>query len=398
MSTPRSRADHLLPFLQLHLAKDIGSILAARLLRHFGSPQAVLSATPEALERVRQVGPLKAVAIREAADPAVANEQLALADSAGVRIVSIGDTDYPLPLRYIPDPPICLYVRGSWEPEDAVALAIVGTRRCSHYGREQARRFGQALGGAGFTVVSGLARGVDGVAHQGALQAGGRTMAVLGGGVDSVYPQEHSDLADRIADGGGALLSEYPLNVPPVAGNFPRRNRIIAGLSLGVLVIEAGRRSGACITARLAQEYNREVFAVPGRIDQPTLTAGVNRMIRDGHAKLVTGLEDVLEELEEVGAIMLDAGAPSGADAVSHSTRDVRCARSLAPPEKAVFQAVRDGGAKLEEILRLSRQSIASVNACLVSLQLKGLIDSFPGNEYRVRRSAGRSDELVDES
>ncbi|MGB0716261.1 MAG: DNA-processing protein DprA [Phycisphaerae bacterium] len=371
----------LLPYLQLHLAKDIGSILASRLLLHFGSPEAVLAAPAKLLEEVEQIGPRKAAAIRSAGDPSAARKQLRLAAERGIRILCFHDDAYPSPLRYIPDPPLCLFVRGTWQPEDAVAIAIVGTRRCSHYGREQARRFGWALGGSGFTVVSGLARGVDAAAHRAAMDAGGRTVAILGGGVDAVYPPEHESLATEISDSGGAVISEYPLQLPPVAGNFPRRNRLIAGLSLGVLVIEAGRRSGACITARLAQEYNREVFAVPGRIDQPSTTAGVNRMIRDGQAKLVTSLDDVLAELDEVGAIMSDSP-------IRRECTLSRNVSSLTSEEQRVLGAIRAGHRSSPAISRESELAMSKVNAGIVSLQLKGWITRLPGDEYVVRVSA----------
>ena len=294
------------------------------------------------------------------------------------------DEGYPQPLRNIPDPPICLYVRGRLEPTDSVAVAVVGTRRCSHYGREQAILFGQLLARAGFTVVSGLARGIDSHAHRGALQGGGRTIAVLGNGLGSIYPAEHESLAAEVAT-VGAVLSEFPVESQPAPENFPRRNRIIAGLALGVMVIEGGKTSGALITAGLASEYNREVFALPGRVDNPQLTAGVHRLIRDGQAKLVTCLEDVLDELGQVGEIMRDDTVPSeqaGKEPAAEASKPVP---KLDTEEQAVLDAVTSGVEDADEIVAKTRLQMGQVMSTLTSLQLKGVIRRLPGNRF-VRR------------
>ncbi len=368
-------------YLALNMAPDVGPITVRRLIEHFSDLEGVFSASTTELAQVEGVGPQRAKAIRRARDNPDLAEELARAADEGVRILCTQDDEYPAPLRHIPDPPICLYVRGTLEPTDAVAIAIVGARRCTYYGMEQARRFGSALAGAGFTVVSGLARGVDGYAHEGALAAGGRTFAVLGNGLTRIYPPEHADLGERVAH-HGALIGELPMDAAPEAKNFPPRNRIIIGLCLGVLVIEAGRRSGALITARLATEYNREVCAVPGRVDSDA-SAGTNAMIRDGQAKLVTCLEDVLDELGDVGRIML----PEDTDANrGESATEGAAAPPLTQEERQVLDALSQEPTGPDYICEGSGLAVSKVVAVLTALQMKGLVRQLPGTRY-VRRS-----------
>ena len=372
--------------LQLQLACDVGPIRLRSLLRYFGSADDVFDASRASLERVEGIGPKTAAAILEARDEVTVEREITRASANGVRIVSIADPDYPRQLSQTPDAPACLFVKGTLEPEDAVGVAIVGTRRCSHYGREQATRFGELLSAAGFTVVSGLARGIDGCAHEGALRGGGRTIAVLGNGLASVYPPEHEPLAHRIVQ-SGALISEVPVDAAPEAKNFPGRNRVIAGLSLGVIVIEAGQRSGALITARHALDYNREVFAVPGRVDNPGLTAGVNGLIRDGNAKLITSLDDVLDELQEVGDIMRretqsDGGVP---DLIRTEGLASRSQPRLPEHEQAILDAVRRGAVRADTIAESVRLDLARVLTALTSLEIKGVVRRLPGDRFEPR-------------
>lgn len=394
-------------FLRLHLIPEVGPIRARNLLAHFCTIDRVLSASRAELERVDQVGPKTADAICRLRDDPGVDRELELAASHGVRVLTQVDAEFPKPLLRIDDPPVCLYLRGELQPTDAVAIAVVGTRRCSHYGQEQATRFGEALAAAGFTVVSGLARGVDALAHQGALRAGGRTIAVLGNGLTAVYPAEHAALADQIC-ASGAILSEFPMETQPDPGNFPRRNRLIAGLTLGTLVIEAGLRSGALITARCAAEYNREVFAVPGRIDRPDLSAGVNALIRDGGAKLVTCLDDVLDELKEVGEIMrprsdrpsaANTGAAStgaanterepATDTATPRSHDLPDARELklSDAQRAILSSVRNGQEELEAICVATGFASSIVVAQLTDLQLRGYVRRLPGDRFECRRA-----------
>ncbi|UCE61412.1 MAG: DNA-processing protein DprA [Phycisphaerales bacterium] len=373
-------------YLQLQLTDSVGPIRLRNLTAHFGSLDAVLGVSVSELCRVEGIGEHTARSIfRSRSDDAV-NREVERSAACGLRIVCAEDADYPKSLYHIPDSPICLYVRGHLEPTDSVAIAIVGSRRCSHYGREQAVRFGELLGGAGFTVVSGLARGIDGHAHRGALRGGGRTIAVLGNGLASVYPPEHKSLATDIAD-TGALLSEFPVDSPPEGKNFPRRNRIIIGLALGVIVVEASKRSGALISARLASEYNREVFAIPGRVDQPEYSAGANYLIRDGQAKLITCLEDVLDELGQVGEII-------GQDLSPFTLGDDGAAALVSQPiprltgdEQKVLSAIAKGSEDADAICASTKLETSRIASTLTSLQLKGAIKRLPGDHFVKRGS-----------
>ncbi|HUU83221.1 MAG TPA: DNA-processing protein DprA [Phycisphaerae bacterium] len=368
-------------YLGLQMSSAVGPVTVRRLLERFGTIDRVLSASMAELAQAEGVGRHRAEAIFTGRrNPDVA-EEIARAADAGVRIVCLDDADYPAPLRHIPDSPLCLYVRGEVQPTDAVAIAIVGARRCTHYGMEQARRFGAALAGAGFTVVSGLARGIDSYAHEGALAAAGRTLAVLGNGLGRIYPPEHTALAERIA-ANGALISELPIDAPPEAGNFPRRNRIIIGLCLGVLVVEAGRRSGALITARLATEYNREVCALPGRVDSDT-SVGTNALIRDGQARLVTCLEDVLDELGDVGRMMRPEDAEqSGLGQTPDAARPL----NLSDDERQVLDALSREPIGPDRLCSITGLAVNKALVALTGLNMKGLIRRLPGNLY-VRRT-----------
>lgn len=297
--------------LQLALTSGIGPILARRLIAAMGTAQRVCSATVHELQMAEGIGSTRSRAIyqslKEAAD--AAPREMERAHQAGFQIISGDDPQYPPLLRTIPDPPLVLYLLGALEPRDLHALAIVGSRRCSYYGREQAERFAALLAGAGVTVVSGGARGIDSSAHRGALShPQGRTIAVLGCGVDVIYPPENAALFKQIA-ARGAVLSEYPLGTPPLQENFPRRNRIVSGMSRGVLVVEADERSGALITARQCiDDHNRPVFALPGRVDN-ALSTGPHELIRQG-AILTRGLDDILPELGPLPAELETALPP----------------------------------------------------------------------------------------
>jgi len=286
-------------WLRLAMTEGIGPILIKRLVDRAGGAEPACGASVALLQSIDGVGSAKAAKIRESMQSAHVDEELAKCDKLGVRLICLDDEEYPALLAQIPDPPPVLYVLGGFEPRDLNAIAIVGSRKCSFYGREQSERFAALLAGAGFTVVSGGARGIDSAAHRGALShPHGRTIAVLGSGIDVPYPPENASLFTDIAQRGrGAVVSEYPLGTPPTPENFPRRNRVVSGMSRGVLVIEADERSGALITARQAcDDHGRTVFAVPGRVDH-SLSAGPHKLIRDG-AVLTTGIEDILENLD----------------------------------------------------------------------------------------------------
>jgi DNA processing protein len=296
-------------WLQLALTDGIGPVLQQRLIEACGDVASACRANANALRAIEGIGSSKSAKIHEALKRSadLVHGEIVKARDAGVQLICLDDETYPALLREIPDPPAVLYMRGTLEPRDLNSVAIVGSRKCSFYGREQAERFGALLAGAAISVISGGARGIDSAAHRGAMSpTNGRTIAVLGSGVDVAYPPENASLFDQIAH-RGAVLSEYPLGTPPIAENFPRRNRIVSGMSRGVLVIEADERSGALITARQAcDDHGRPVFAIPGRVDNK-LSIGPHKLIRDG-ATLVTNLEEILEGLGPVPHSAIEPG------------------------------------------------------------------------------------------
>ncbi len=386
MNTTTVPSDAARRYLRMAFTSGAGPIRVRKLIEHFGSLERVLDASVSQLQQVNGIGKLTGEAIFKARSQEVTDQverEIERAVARDIRILCIEDAGFPKPLLNIPDPPIVLYVRGTLLPTDAVAVAIVGTRRCSHYGREQAQRFGEAIARAGFTVVSGLARGIDSCAHRGALKGDGRTIAVLGNGLASNTSTEQETLAEDIAQ-SGAILSELPLDIPPDAKNFPPRNRIVAGLSLGVLVVEAGKRSGALITADLATDYNREVFAVPGRVDRPELTAGSNGLIRDGSAKLVTGLHDLLDDLAEVGDIMR-RGVVEETGLSAESRSAFESDSGLSCHDRAIVEAVRIGCHDIESIGHEANLDAGVVVAALTKLQIQGYLRRLPGGKFEIR-------------
>ena len=365
--------------LRLHLAEGVGAIRFKRLLEHFGDVEAVCGAGVGQLKQVSGVGPKAAQGIA-AVDEAAVDAELALAQEAGAEVLCLEDPAYPRPLKLIDDPPPVLYVRGELAEADAVALGVVGSRRCTHYGLEQAERFGGLLGRAGFTVISGGARGIDSAAHRGALAAGGRTIAVMGCGLARIYPPENLKLFDRmIAERRGAVISELPMQVEVKAANFPRRNRIISGLSLGVLVVEAARRSGSLITARLAAEQGKDVFAVPGRVDSP-FSQGTNALIADG-ATMATDLEDILDALDRVGEALKSAGAVEAAKPAPPQPE-------LTKDEARLMGYLAEAELSLDELVRRTGLPAAKVTAAMTMLAIKGLVKQLPGGVFAARKDA----------
>ena len=376
MSDPTVATPVAEKYLRLHLCRDVGPIRTANLLRELGSIDAVLAAGFAHLTGVCRVGPKVAEQIVRGRDQVDVGGELARAGDCGVRIICLEDADYPPALRTITDPPSCLYVRGGLQRSDVVALAVVGSRRCTRYGAEQAERFGALLGGAGLTVVSGMARGIDSHAHRGALAAGGRTIAVMGCGLCHLYPPESGELAERIAR-NGAVVTELPMTVAPDARNFPPRNRIIVGLSLGVLVVEAAKRSGALISARLATEYNREVFAVPGQVDRPH-SVGCHGLIKTGGAKLTIDLIDILEDLGETGRVLLSGLSAEGPDAESTA----RPSAELNEHERRIVAGLGDEPATMEALCEATELPPATVASVVTGLMLKGALRRVGGDMY----------------
>ena len=289
-----TKAQQIEAGLRLKLVQGVGPKTFSDLVNYFGSPSEVLAAAPSQLRNVPGVGAKIVSAIAAAPADKSVQEQIDLCNQNGIEIITAGSREYPAILDEIYDPPSVLFCAGELTPADEIAVAIVGSRHATQYGKKVAQQLARGLALAGVTVVSGMARGIDGIAHRAALEAGGRTIAVLGGGILNVYPVEHTDLANQIKENGAVLSEALPM-VAPKSGCFPRRNRIVSGLSLGVVVVEAGARSGAAISARLAMEQGRDVFAVPGRIDS-RMSFGCHKLLKDG-AKLVQSVDDILDEL-----------------------------------------------------------------------------------------------------
>ena len=360
-------------YLRLHLAEGIGAVTCARLIEAFGGARAAAEAGSDQWRRVEGVGPKKIDALGEVTDELI-DQELSEADKHGVTILCIEEEAYPAALKTIHDPPAVLYVLGQLKATDAVAMGVVGSRRCTHYGAEQAERFGQLLGRAGFTVVSGGARGVDAAAHRGALAAGGRTVVVMGCGLASFYPLENAKLFERIVDeDAGAIVSEIPMGRGVEGRNFPKRNRIISGLSLGVLIVEAAKRSGSLITAREANEQGRAVFALPGRVDSP-LSYGTNALIRDG-VTLVQNLDDILDQLGEVGEMMVVEEEPDGI-----------IPAGLAEGEQKLLKALGGGERSLDQLVRETEIPSGPAASAMTMLVLKGLVVQRPGNVFARKR------------
>lgn len=342
----------------LNLTGLVGAALHRRLCERFGSARAALRAAGSDLRRVPGIGEITSSAIVQQARSGEAAREIERAASEGVSLLAHGSDGYPAALSTLHDPPLVLYVRGSLEERDLLGVGLVGSRQATPYGRRQAARFGGELAEVGVTVVSGLARGIDTEAHVGALKSkDGRTLAVLGSGVGAVYPPENRGLARRIAE-RGALVSEFPLLSNPAPENFPRRNRIISGLSLGILVIEAGEKSGALITADWAMEQGREVFALPGSVESP-MSRGTHLLIRQG-AKLAETAADVLEELPALAPLLRGASSAAG----------------VSPLERAVLRELGPRARTAESIAAASRLPEVTVSAALDRLALRGLVTS----------------------
>lgn len=361
--------------VRLACVPGIGSRLRRLLLERFGTPEGVFAASPAEITSVGRISRTLAANLSSLADNATADDVIALCRQRSVDILLEGTAAYPALLSRIDDPPGLLFVRGTLLPQDSLSVAIVGARHATAYGLKVAEQLGAALARAGYTVVSGLARGIDAAAHRGALRAGGRTIAVLGSGVLSVYPPEHADLAREVID-SGALISELPPLTAPHEGTFPQRNRIVSGLSLGVVVVQAADRSGALITARLATEQGREVFAVPGAIDC-RMSRGTHQLIRDG-AKLVESVDDILEEFGPLFETATTADGRAVQSAAELQLGDI---------ERTVLDAcdaLARGGTKsvaIDDLVDSSGLAASQVLATIGVLEMRRLIRRLPGNQ-----------------
>jgi DNA processing protein len=355
------------------MVSGVGPNLFRALIERLGSPTAALDASMSRLRDVPGIGVKLAERIAAARRECKVDQELADCERLGVRILTADSDQFPASLRNIPDPPAVLYVRGELLPRDTLAVALVGSRHCTHYGLRTAERLAGSLARIGFTIVSGLARGIDAAAHRGALANGGRTIAVLASGVGNIYPPEHCDLAMQITK-SGAVVSEMPTHFEPIAGLFPQRNRIISGLSLGVIVVEAAVRSGALITARHAKEQNREVFAIPGPIDS-LASRGCHALLRDG-ACLVESADDVLDAL---GPLMNEI-KPTADTTVRHPLE-----LTLNDLERKLLDLLGSEAISADELVGRSRLAAPQVLSALSVLEMRRLVRRLPGNIYARR-------------
>jgi DNA processing protein len=371
-------------WLKLIRADEVGPVTFGKLLKRFGSVDAALGASVSELMKVEGIGSKTAERIAASRDKFDSRAELELADKLGIWIVHMEDSRYPPGLRQIYDPPPVLYVKGTLDRADNLAVGIVGCRQCSIYGQEQSSRLGHLLAAAGFTVVSGMARGIDTAAHMGALAAEGRTLAVQGCGLSRVFPPENAKLFDLIS-ASGACISELPLRAEPLAENFPPRNRIIAGLSLGTIVVEATLRSGAMITAHAALESNREVMAVPGKIDSP-LSQGPHQLIKEG-AKLIETVEDVMEALGYIGEQLKDHTAHTAKETTDKVETPLfeTTKLNLKGDEKTIYDVLSKEPLHIDQLIADTNLPAGAANAGVVSLRLKGLIKQLPGNLFTKR-------------
>lgn len=356
----------------LNMLPKIGPVRVRRLIETFGSPEGVLSARENQHMQVDGIGPETAKILatwQDHADPAT---EIREAAERGISIITRDDGDYPAPLHDTYDPPLLLYVWGKIEPRDRHAIGVVGSRRATNYGTQSAKKLSYQLAHAGFTIISGLARGIDTAAHEAAVAAGGRTIAVIGSGLAKLYPPENLGLAEKIASGAGAVVSEFPLNTAPDKQTFPMRNRIVAAWSRALLVVECPAWSGSLITANLASEYGKPIFAVPGPIDKPT-SAGCNQLIRDG-ATLVADASHILDDL---GELPFARQAPVAEVAVDSS--------GLPDEEAAVFAVLDSNESTVDQIIERSGLPAHVVTATLMKLEMRRLVRAFPGFRFARR-------------
>lgn len=369
-------------WISLNMTPGIGPRAATKLLERFGSAENVFHATRSELESLRlKAESIESILKREFHEKA--EEELEKLKEIGADVLVLDDGSYPYLLREIADPPITLYVKGNWqECLDAPCVAIVGSRRCSTYGENASLMLSRDLAERGICIVSGLARGIDSAAHRGAIEAKGKTIAVLGTGIGQVYPKENAKLVEQILDAGGAVVSQFPLETPPIPENFPYRNRIISGLSLGVLIVEASERSGSLITARLAMEQNREVFAVPGNITSKN-SFGTNYLIKSG-AKLVQQWQDVVAELPaDIAAAILP---PQIERKEERSNQKNLAPADLSESERTIWQLLSpDEPTHIDVLIETSGFSVGDLSTALLKLEIRELIRALPA-QYFVRK------------
>ena len=389
-------SNETISLIHLNLIQGVG-LKTVQILRDvFGSMERALQATPDELRKTEQLSPaVQDLLIRKPVLYPIERE-LELIHRYGCKVVTLYDPVYPPHLKEIETPPFVLYVQGQLIPEDALSVSVVGSRNAKDYGRKVSYRLSYQIAQRGLTVVSGFAKGIDTAAHRGAVEAGGRTIAVMGNGLSLIYPAANKDLAEKI-EASGALVSEFPMAARPKPRNFPRRNRIISGLTLGTVIVEASNRSGALITARLAAEQNREVFAVPGEIFSE-LSAGTHKLINDG-AKLINTVDDLLNELPprvltqiqpqaspspvpDTETMPVQASTVEKSDTKPVPPQPTPPPPDLTPDEKTIFDAIEVPSSHIDTIVRTTQLPIGQVSSVLLMLELKGIVQQLPGKQF----------------
>ena len=385
--------------IHLNLIPGIGNYTIRRLLAAFGSAEKSIAATSEELAQIDGLTPDVRHQLIDGRSRVPLAQELELIDQHQCHIVTINDDAYPPLLREIDDPPVLLYITGDFPLQDAPSVAIVGSRSPTEYGKTTSQQLSYQLAERGITVVSGFARGIDTCVHRGALEAGGRTIAVFGCGLSIIYPETNRALASEIIE-SGALISEFPMTMPPRGKNFPRRNRVISGLTLGTLVVEASERSGSLITARHAAEQGREVFAVPGQIFSG-MSRGTHSLINQG-ATLINSVDDLLDALPQDYTKILGRESPevtlqpppskrpdrvaspqSGAKRSTPASQSkTKVELNLTPDEQVVLSAMGAASVHIDEITRVTQLPIGKVSSLLVMLELKGIVQQLPGKQF----------------
>jgi DNA processing protein len=360
-------------YLALNLLPDIGPVLARRLVAAFGEPENIFNSPLSELKKVENIGDERAGSIAGFKDWDSVNREIDKINEHNVKLVSFTDFSYPESLRYIHDAPILLYVKGDIEENDKYAIAMVGSRDATEYGMRTADKLSYGLAAAGLTVVSGMARGIDSASHRGALKARGRTIAVLGSGIDVIYPPENRGLMEKIAS-SGAVISEFPMGTKPDKNNFPRRNRIISAMSLGVIVVEAAVDSGSLITVGYALEQGKEVFAVPGNVTSAG-SRGTNDLIKKG-ARLIEGAQDVIAELRtQLKGVISEE---------KFNAKAKRTLPDMTESEKLLYSCLDSEPKHIDDIIRKAERQSSEALSILLSLELKGIVKQLEGKRFMI--------------
>ncbi|MDD5698360.1 MAG: DNA-processing protein DprA [Victivallaceae bacterium] len=370
-------------YIVLNMISGVGTSRLKALVENFGEPHKIFRQTVENLGRIKGISEPLAHKIISWEQDIDLRAELEFTRLGGARIITLADAEYPEILHGIYDPPLCLYVRGELPDFSHNSLAVVGSRRATIYGRKMAKHIAVAAVLAGWKVISGLAFGIDAVAHQAAVEAGGVTVAVLGGGLARIHPQEHVPLARSIIDGGGALISEFPMKFPVNRQSFPRRNRIVSGLSRAVLVVEAGLQSGALITADLAMEQGKDVFAVPGHVDNPQ-AKGCHKLIKQG-AKLTEDFSDILEDYDFLPGFARPQEVKEKTGDEDREDYAAELPANLSEAEYRILQLLQDEAKSFDYLADYTKIPVATLNGLLTKMAIKMLLVQHPGKIYSLR-------------